>query len=66
MAKDRKRDVDPKAQPDRTFRRESSDDERSEREHEETTDSNRFSHVEDSLRERGYPPEGDAGLKRWS
>ena len=66
MAKDKKREVDPKEQPGRAFRRDSSDDERSERVHEETTESNRFTHVEDSLRERGYPPEGDAGLKRWS
>ncbi len=62
--KDLERDVDPKVQPDRTFRRASTDEERSERVHQETTESNRFSDEADSVRERGYPPEGVPGAKR--
>jgi hypothetical protein len=55
----KKREVDPKEQPDQTFREASHDDERSEGEHQLTTESPRFGEGEHSSTEvRGYPPEG--------
>ena len=58
------REVDPKAQPDETFRRASSDDARSAEEHAFSTESHRFSDETEAQEVRGYPKEGGLPRKR--